>query len=186
MKITTAFFSFWTETFLYQCINHKNYQQFNSFLRVNSFKLSCQLGARVGNPFGGKVRIIPFHNTPWRQPKIRITLGQLASPSTCCGQVSAFIIQLCQHVLRKSHSLAGGYLWKSVQDVLWSAGEQKTLHHWICAAALSAESFAWLTKSGVMWAMKTQKVVKQLFSTHVSVWGFLVQVTCITKNVKPF
>lgn len=89
-KLPQHFFLFENQEFLYRCINHKNDHHSNSFLRVNSFKSSCQLEAWVGSPFGGEVRIIPFHNTPWRQPKIRITLGQLTSPSTCCGQVSAF------------------------------------------------------------------------------------------------
>lgn len=56
-------FFFLNQEFLYQCINHKNDHHFNSFLWVNSFKLSCQLEVWVGSPFGGKVRIIPLPNT---------------------------------------------------------------------------------------------------------------------------
>lgn len=116
---------------------------------------------------------------PLRETKIRITLGQLASPSTCCGQVSAFSTQWHQLVLRKSHFLAGWHLRKREHENMMFCDLQvsrKTLHLALCCCPERWIICITHRKWCYVGSEIQKSSVKQLFSTRVSIRDSLMEV----------
>lgn len=119
------FFSFCKETFLYQCINHKNDCQFNSFLWVSPFKMSCQEDG-WGAHLEEKWEKVPFTTSPEGDK------DQNYSGTTCFTLHMLWAGLSLQHSVASAYAeekpfLAGWHLWKREHDVLWSAGDQKNI-----------------------------------------------------------